>query len=81
VYLRDKEGGEVDFVVTLNRRVHWLIEVKTSDADIGTSLKYYTQKLRPKESLQLVLRLDRSREKSGIKVLPFGEWLESLPFG
>ena len=80
-YLRDKEGREVDFVVTLNRRVHWLIEVKTSDADIGTSLKYYTQKLRPKESLQLVLRLDRSREKSGIKVLPFGEWLESLPFG
>jgi hypothetical protein len=45
------------------------------------SLKYYTQKLRSKESLQLVLRLDRSREKSGIKVLPFGEWLESLPFG
>jgi hypothetical protein len=24
-YLRDKESREVDFVVTFNRRVHWLI--------------------------------------------------------
>src|SRR5690606_31487737 len=44
-YLRDKEGREVDFVVTLNRRVHWLIEVKATDDSIGTSLQYYTQKL------------------------------------
>lgn len=80
-YLRDKEGREVDFVVTLNRRVHWLIEVKTSDDDIGTSLKYYTAKLRPKESLQLVLKLDRAQEKAGIRILPLSPWLEALPFG
>lgn len=80
-YLRDKEGREVDFVVTLNRRVHWLIEVKTSASDIGTSLRYYTKKLRPKESVQLVLHLDRPREQSGIKVVPLGKWLEELPFG
>ena len=61
--------------------MHWLIEVKTSDGEIGTSLRYYTQKLRPKESLQLALHLDRAREKSGIKVLSLGEWLDSLPFG
>jgi predicted AAA+ superfamily ATPase len=40
-YLRDKEGREVDFVVTLNRKVQWLIEVKTSDGEIGNSLRYY----------------------------------------
>ena len=79
-YLRDKEGREVDFVVTLNRRVHWLIEVKTSDDDVATGLKYYTQKLRPQESLQLVLDLDRAREKAGIKTVPLAKWLESLPF-
>lgn len=79
-YLRDKEGREVDFVMTLNRRVHWLIEVKTSDSAVSASLKYYTEKLRPAESLQLVLQLDRAQEKSGIKIVPLGRWLEALPF-
>lgn len=79
-YLRDKEGREVDFVVSLNRRVHWLIEVKTSDGEIGTSLKYYTAKLQPRESCQLVLNLDRPQERSGIKILPLPKWLEALPF-
>ncbi|MGH8137365.1 MAG: ATP-binding protein [Steroidobacteraceae bacterium] len=80
LYLRDKEGREVDFVVTRNRRVHWLIEVKASDGDLSTALRYYTGKLQPRESLQLVLNLDRAREKSGIKVVPLGRWLEALPF-
>ena len=46
-YLRDKEGREVDFVVTFNRKVHWLIEVKATDDTVGTSLRYYSQKLQP----------------------------------
>ena len=79
-YLRDKEGREVDFVVTRNRRVHWLIEVKASDGDVGTALRYYTRKLQPKESLQLVLNLERAQDKSGIKIVPLGKWLEALPF-
>src|SRR5882762_7334573 len=53
-YLRDKESREVDFVVTFNRRVHWLIEVKASDDSLGINLTYYTEKLRPREALQLV---------------------------
>jgi predicted AAA+ superfamily ATPase len=80
-YLRDKEGREVDFVVTLNRKVLWLIEVKTSDGDIGNSLRYYQNKLQPKESLQLVLNLDHEQEKSGIKVVSLARWLEALPLG
>lgn len=79
-YLRDKESREVDFVVTFNRQVHWLIEVKASDDNPSSSLRYYSEKLRPRESLQLVLNLDRAREKSGIKVLSLGKWLEELPF-
>ena len=79
-YLRDKEGREVDFVVTRNRRVNWLIEVKASDGDVSTALRYYTQKLKPMESLQLVLNLERPQEKSGIKLLPLGKWLDALPF-
>lgn len=79
-YLRDKEKREVDFVVTLSRRVQWLIEVKTADDEISGSLKYYTERLQPKQSLQLVLNLHRPQEKSGIQILPLDAWLESLPF-
>ncbi len=79
-YLRDKEGREVDFVVTRNRRVQWLIEVKTSDGAIGSALNYYSRKLQPKESLQLVLNLERAQEKSGIKIAPLAKWLDALPF-
>jgi uncharacterized protein len=78
-YLRDKEGREVDFVVTRNRRPHWLIEVKTSETEIGMGLKHYTQRLKPHESLQLVLQLTRPQEKSGIKILPLAGWLDGLP--
>jgi uncharacterized protein len=77
-YLRDKEHREVDFVVMLNRRVHWLIEVKKSDGALSNSLRYYTEKLQPKQSLQLVLDLDRPQERAGVKILPLGKWLEAL---
>jgi hypothetical protein len=40
-YLRDKEQREIDFVVTLNRRVHWLIEVIKTDGALSPSLNYY----------------------------------------
>jgi len=79
-YLRDKEDREVDFVVTRNRRVHWLIEVKSSDRDLSRALKYYTDKLKPVESIQLVRNLDRPLEISGCKILPLGKWLEALSF-
>lgn len=77
-YLRDKEGREVDFVVTLNRKVRWLIEVKTSNDEISNSLRYYTNKLQPDESLQLVLNLDREQEKSGIQIVSLSRWLDGL---
>lgn len=78
-YVRDREGREVDFVVTLQRRVHWLIEVKSSDDMPSAHLRYFTERLRPQQSLQLVLRLQRPQERSGIRVLPLGPWLDDLP--
>jgi hypothetical protein len=35
--------------------------------------------LRPHESLQLVRNIARPQEKSGIKILSLGSWLEGLP--
>ena len=39
----------------VSTKLNHAIEVKASDDNPGTSLRYYTEKLRPHESLQLVL--------------------------
>jgi predicted AAA+ superfamily ATPase len=53
-YLRDRDDREVDFVVTRNRQVEELIEVKYSDSTPSTSLAYYTKILKPKRATQIV---------------------------
>ena len=50
----------------------------SADDTLSPSLKYYAEKLRPQQSLQLVLHLDRAQEKSGIKIARLDRWLESL---
>jgi predicted AAA+ superfamily ATPase len=78
-YFRDREGREVDFVVTEARKVLWLVEVKSDDAALHPPLAYLAERLRPAEAVQLVRSLDRPRELRGIKILPLAEWLEALP--
>lgn len=74
-YLRDKQKREVDFVLVKNRKIEKLIEVKSSGDEINLGLKYYHERLKPKESLLLVLNLSRPLEKSGIKIKPLAEWI------
>ncbi len=78
LYLRDKEKREVDFVVTRHRKVEFLIEVKKSDVEPTTGIKYYTERLQPKQAVQLVLELDRPLDKSNIQIRPLASWLEKL---
>jgi uncharacterized protein len=77
-YFRDREKREVDFLVTLNRRVLWCLEVKTSDDRLSLPLRYLHQRLRPKRSLQLVRHLSRPQEIEGIKISSLAEWLDQL---
>jgi predicted AAA+ superfamily ATPase len=59
-YIRDKESREVDFLILKDGIVEELIEVKVSDDEVSRSLQYYTQKLKPIRSTQIVLNLKRS---------------------
>ena len=67
-YIRNRDGREVDFVTIINNVITDLIEVKTKDSKISSSLKYYTKKLNPKRAVQLVAHLEKSYEKNGILV-------------
>jgi predicted AAA+ superfamily ATPase len=67
-YIRDKDGREVDFAVYIDGQLEDLIEVKTSNTDITTSLKYYATKLKPKRAIQIVGDLKRPFDSDGIHV-------------
>lgn len=67
-YIRDKDNREIDFAVVVNNILEFLIEVKLSDDNISSSLKYYTQKLKPKQAVQIVGNLKNSYHKDNILV-------------
>jgi predicted AAA+ superfamily ATPase len=79
-YIRDKEGREVDFVTVINGTITDLIEVKTSDSNISSHLKYYTKKLNPQRAIQLVAGLKRSFTQDGITVTTPVEFFNNPPW-
>lgn len=68
-YIRDKESREVDFVILKNSKVFALIEVKWSDDTVSRSLKYYSEKLKPKHSLQIVAHLKQEYKQNNCRVI------------
>jgi len=79
-YIRDKDGREVDFVTQINNKIIDLIEVKNTDSDISSSLKYYSKKLNPKNTVQLVSNLKRSYQQENILVMNPIEFFKSAPW-
>ena len=79
-YIRDKDGREVDFVTVVDKKVIDLIEVKLADTDISSSLKYYANRLKPENTIQLVGNLKRGFSKNGIQVLHPTEYFCNPPW-
>lgn len=77
-YIRDKEKREVDFAVVEDHRLRLLIEVKYSETKISPSLVYFTRRLRPDESLQIVQQATRPQTIQGIHIRPAADWLDAL---
>ena len=77
-YLRDKESREVDFVLLKDFKVFALIEVKFSDDKISRSLQYYSEKLKPRHSIQIVYGLKHEYKKNNCRVLTLQTALQVL---
>lgn len=65
-YIRDKNGREVDFATIIDGKLEELIEVKTSDMSISSSLTYYNHMLKPKRAVQIVGTCNKTQDKNGI---------------
>lgn len=68
-YIRDKEGRKVDFVILKEGQIEELIEAKFADGEVGRSLPYYAERLKPKKATQIVAHLKRSYTKNNLHVL------------
>ena len=68
-YIRDKESREVDFIILKDSKIFALIEVKISDDKISKSLQYYSEKLKPKYSLQIVAHLKQEYKQGHCRVV------------
>jgi predicted AAA+ superfamily ATPase len=77
-YFRDKDGHEVDFVVTENRKIIYACEVKASDDNLHNGLYYFSKLVQVEKSVQLVKDIRRAKEVKGISIEPLGDWLEKL---
>lgn len=77
-YLRDKESREVDFVLLKDNKLFALVEAKLSDNKISSSLKYYSEKLKPKHSIQIVAELKQEYKQNNCRVLELSTALKAL---
>jgi predicted AAA+ superfamily ATPase len=79
-YIRDRDGREVDFVTVIDKKVIDLIEVKLSDDEPSSSLKYYKEKLTPQNTIQIVGDLKRSFDVKGIRVTNPIDYFQQPPW-
>lgn len=80
-YLRNKEGIEVDFLVTRDGEPLFMVEVKTSDLQVSTGLRKMQDALTV-PAIQLVNRTGINRSirngENKIRVVSAADWLATL---
>jgi predicted AAA+ superfamily ATPase len=78
-YFRDRDGREVDFVVTEDRRPILLVEAKLSDTDVDQSLRYLLARCPGATAWQVSATGKKNyRTPEGVRVAPVMELLKTL---
>jgi uncharacterized protein len=77
-FLRDIEGREVDFLVTIDRKPWFAVEVKNNDTDIDKNLRYFKEKLQLPLVYQIVSNTDIDVVKDGVRVMSVNRFLSGL---
>jgi predicted AAA+ superfamily ATPase len=77
-YLRTKDYKEVDFAISRNGELAQLVEVKLSDNKVSPSLKYFAERFKSIEAVQLVHNLKQNESRYGVDILRASDWLANL---
>jgi len=77
-FLRDRDGKEVDFLVTIDRKPWFAAEVKSQDKAVSKNLIYFAGKLRMPFVYQIVEDDGADFEKDNIRVISASKFLTGL---
>jgi hypothetical protein len=77
-YLRDRDGREVDFLVTHRNKPWFAVEVKMSATRVEPSLVYFRDRLAIPWVYQVTLEGTRDFVEDGVRVLPAARFLAAL---
>ena len=78
LYLRDRDGREVDFLVTVKRKPWFAVEAKLSDTSLDPSLAHFRARLALPFTYQVVLDSTRDFLADGTRCLPAAKFLAAL---
>ena len=77
-YIKTKEGKEVDFTLSRNKKATHLIDVKMSEDTPAASLIALSKKIPDAAAIQLVGNLRREQQIDHLAVVSAGKWLGQL---
>ena len=77
-YLRDTEQREVDFLVAVDNKPWFCVEVKSSFKNIPSALRYFSHKLKIPFSLQVIKDKDIDIIKDGFRIISADKFLNGL---
>lgn len=77
-YLRTKDGAEVDFALSEDRRLTRLIECKLADAQVHRALAGFAGRFPEAEAIQLVYHLRQEEFRAPVHIRHAAGWLAGL---
>lgn len=77
-FLRDIESRETDFLVTIDRKPWFSVEVKLSSSEISKPLKYFSDKLKIPFNYQVVKKEGVDYQYENIRVISADKFLSAL---
>lgn len=77
-FLRDREGREVDFIVTVNKKPWMAVEVKLNNQEISKHLRYFNERLKIPFVYQVIKEKNIDLIQNRIRVISADKFLSGL---
>jgi hypothetical protein len=69
---------EVDFIVSVDNKIWFAVEVKQTDTTVSKSLRYYKERLKIPVSYQIINKRNVDFIKDGVRVISADRFLSNL---
>lgn len=77
-YLRDKDQREADFLVTVDNKPWFCVEVKNAYREVPLSLRYFQQRLKIPFAYLVVRESGHDSIKDGVRIVSAGKFLSGM---